>query len=139
MDNLKTLCEVPFKDKTLTALDVSGKNLGTEGALVVAEYLDGNRVLSCLNLANNMIGLLSCPEGWETMEDSGAQYFMSSTQRWTTDPPPGAKPEGVIALADAIPDMGALSKLDVSTNGIPPEEKALLQGACDAKGASLAL
>jgi hypothetical protein len=55
MDNMKILCEVPFKDKTLTELDVSGKNLGTEGALVVAGYLDGNRALTSLNLsANNL-------------------------------------------------------------------------------------
>jgi hypothetical protein len=76
MDSMKILCEVPFKDKTLTELDVSGKNLGTEGALVVADYLDGN---------------------------------------------------------------GALSMLDARKNGIPPAKKALLQGACDAKGASLLL
>jgi hypothetical protein len=53
MDSMKILCEVPFKDKTLTALDVSGKNLGTEGALVVAEYLDGNGALTSLNLSLN--------------------------------------------------------------------------------------
>jgi Ran GTPase-activating protein (RanGAP) involved in mRNA processing and transport len=46
MDNMKFLCEVPFKDKTLSELDVSGKNLGTEGALVLAEYLDGNGALA---------------------------------------------------------------------------------------------
>jgi hypothetical protein len=53
MDSMKILCEVPFKDKTLTALDVSGKNLGMEGALVVAEYLDGNEALTSLNLSSN--------------------------------------------------------------------------------------
>jgi hypothetical protein len=46
MDSMKILCEIPFKDKTLTELDVSGKNLGTEGALVVAEYFDGNGAIS---------------------------------------------------------------------------------------------
>jgi hypothetical protein len=45
-NSMKILCEVPFKDKTLTELDVSGKNLGTEGALVVAGYLDGNGALT---------------------------------------------------------------------------------------------
>jgi Ran GTPase-activating protein (RanGAP) involved in mRNA processing and transport len=56
MDSMKILCEVPFKDKTLTELDVSGKNLGTEGALVVAEYLDGNGAMTSLNLASNGLG-----------------------------------------------------------------------------------
>jgi hypothetical protein len=46
MDSMKILCEVPFKDKTLTELDVSGKNLGMEGALVVAGYLDGNGAIT---------------------------------------------------------------------------------------------
>jgi hypothetical protein len=56
MDSMKILCEIPFKDKTLTELDVSGKNLGTEGALVVAEYLDGNRSLIKLDIGRNSIG-----------------------------------------------------------------------------------
>jgi Ran GTPase-activating protein (RanGAP) involved in mRNA processing and transport len=43
MESMKMLCNVPFKNKTTTKLEVSGKNLGTEGALVVAEYLHDNR------------------------------------------------------------------------------------------------
>jgi hypothetical protein len=56
-DSMKILCEVPFKDKTLTELDVSGKNLGAEGALVVADYLDGNGAMTSLNLASNDLGI----------------------------------------------------------------------------------
>jgi Leucine-rich repeat (LRR) protein len=52
---MKILCEIPFKDKTLTELDVSGKNLGMEGALVIAEYLDGNRAISSVNILKNHI------------------------------------------------------------------------------------
>jgi Ran GTPase-activating protein (RanGAP) involved in mRNA processing and transport len=48
MDSMKILCKVPFKDKTLTELDVSRKNLGTEGALVVAEYLNDNEAMTTL-------------------------------------------------------------------------------------------
>ena len=55
-DSMKLLCEVPIKDKTLTELDVSGKGLGTEGALVVAECLRDNGAMTSLNLASNMIG-----------------------------------------------------------------------------------
>jgi hypothetical protein len=47
-DSMKLLCEVPIKDKTLTELDGSGKRLGTEGALVVAEYLRDDGALSKL-------------------------------------------------------------------------------------------
>jgi hypothetical protein len=56
MDSMKILCEIPFKDKTITELDVSGKNLGIEGALVVTEYLDGNGALIKLDISNNYIG-----------------------------------------------------------------------------------
>jgi hypothetical protein len=49
MDSMKILCEVPFKDKTLSELNVSGKNLGNERAFVVADYLDGNRALRCVD------------------------------------------------------------------------------------------
>ena len=52
-DSMELLCEVPFKDKTLTKLDVSGKSLGMEGALVVAEYLRDNGPMTSLNLASN--------------------------------------------------------------------------------------
>jgi hypothetical protein len=55
MDSMKVLCEVPFKDKTLTELDISGKNLGTEGALVVAEYLDGNGALTKLTFGDKQV------------------------------------------------------------------------------------
>jgi hypothetical protein len=66
-DSMKLLCEVPIKDKTLTELDVSGnprrrkrkrgsgKSLGTEGALVVAEYLRDNGAMASLNLASNAL------------------------------------------------------------------------------------
>jgi hypothetical protein len=57
MESMKILCEIPFKDKTLTELDASGKNLGLEGALVVAEYLDGNGALTSLNLSSNDLGV----------------------------------------------------------------------------------
>jgi hypothetical protein len=55
MDNMKILCEVPFNNKTLIELDVSGENLGMEGALVIAEYLDGNEALMSLDLSSNFL------------------------------------------------------------------------------------
>jgi Ran GTPase-activating protein (RanGAP) involved in mRNA processing and transport len=53
MESMKMLCKVPFKDKTITKLDISGKSLGMEGALVVAEYLRDNGALSILSLKKN--------------------------------------------------------------------------------------
>jgi hypothetical protein len=53
MDSMKILCGVPFKDKTLTELDISGKHLGTEGAFVITEYLDGNAAISQFTFSGN--------------------------------------------------------------------------------------
>jgi hypothetical protein len=46
---------------------------------------------------------------------------------------------GVTALANAIPDMGALIKLDISSNYIGAEQKGGLQHICVATGIDLAI
>jgi hypothetical protein len=45
---------------------------------------------------------------------------------------------GIISLADAIPDMGALIKLDISRNDIGAEQEGVLQRICVAGGIELA-
>jgi hypothetical protein len=46
-------------------------------------------------------------------------------------------PVGVIALANAIPDMGALIKLDFSSNNIAAAQGEDLQRICAAGGIEL--
>ena len=53
---MKVLCAVPFRDKTITELDVSGQSLGVEGAVVIRRYLENNGAMTSLNLANNKLG-----------------------------------------------------------------------------------
>jgi hypothetical protein len=53
-DSMKFICEVPIKDKTFTTLDLSGKNLGVQGARVVDHYLRGAQVAT-LNMSKNML------------------------------------------------------------------------------------
>jgi hypothetical protein len=79
MDSMKILCEVSIKDKTLTELDVSGKNLGMEGALVVAEYLDGNGALCVLNLASNDLGGWNGQYGEDNRHDTSGNNNNSIT------------------------------------------------------------
>jgi hypothetical protein len=206
MDSMKILCEIPFKDKTLTELDVSGKNLGTEGALVVAEYFDGNGALSitnvmgnsigkemfsklqeimrskpnlislcgiaddatevdlsglgmgaddavilaselpdkgallCLDISNNCIG--DCdelPEGWSLTTYPNSDYrYTHLDGRHQANPPPGSKSRGVTAIADAIRDNRALTKLDISRNYIGAAQEGELQRICLASGIELA-
>jgi hypothetical protein len=60
-EKMEIFCEIPFKDKTLTKLDVSGKGLGTEGFHVVSHYLKDNHTLLELNLSNTAkIGYDEC-------------------------------------------------------------------------------
>ena len=56
---MKVFCAIPFRDKTITELDVSGQGLGAEGALVVSRYLENNGALTSFNLSKNYFG----PEG----------------------------------------------------------------------------
>jgi hypothetical protein len=111
MGSMKILCEVPFKDKRLTELDVSGKNLGREGALVVAEYLDGNGVLSKLDASDNdMFG---------DINKAGVTAWADALKGNTSLPEPSlATPDlgggGAQILADAISDTEALSTFTFS-------------------------
>jgi Ran GTPase-activating protein (RanGAP) involved in mRNA processing and transport len=85
--------------------------------------------LSVLNLAANNLGELVPPEGW-SIKDEGSyrqKYIHIDGREQKEDP--GSKPEGVIAIANAIPDMGALSVLSLKKNSLSNKEagKALAQ------------
>ena len=53
---MKVLCAVPFRDKTITELDVSGQSLGVEGAIVICRYLENNGAMMSLNVSSNYFG-----------------------------------------------------------------------------------
>ena len=50
---VKVLCAVPFRDKTITELDVSSQSLGAEGALVIRRYLENNGALEAITFGDN--------------------------------------------------------------------------------------
>jgi hypothetical protein len=94
--------------------------------------------LTFLNLANNSLGELVPPEGWTK---TGGGMFRSPIVFKHADgreqkKDPGSKPKGIIAIASAIPDMGALSKLDVRQNEIRSEGQRALQQAAGSRYAS---
>jgi hypothetical protein len=70
------------------------------------------KVLSFLNLADNGLGTLVLAEGWE--EGDGIFYGPDNEEQ--ADPPPGSGPAGIIAVANAARNMGALTSLDLSSN-----------------------
>jgi Ran GTPase-activating protein (RanGAP) involved in mRNA processing and transport len=122
------LCEVPIKDKTLTELDVSGLSLGSEGALVVAEYLRDNGAMTSINLANNNIGTIVMSDGWKYDHDTNEYWKnVDGTEQVSKYLPECCGPLGVIAVANAIKDMRALSVANVMGNSIGKEQLAKLQ------------
>jgi hypothetical protein len=68
--------------------------------------------LSSLNLASNDIGSIV---GWNEYED---YLYRHSDGRHQKEKPAEemGKPEGIIAIANVIPDMGAMTSLNLASN-----------------------
>eukprot|EP00935_MAST-01C_sp_MAST-1C-sp1_P000641 g641.t1 len=111
---MKVLCAVPFRDETITELDVSGQSLGVEGAIVISRFLENNGALTSLDISSNNIGHLTLPPRWSGPDSDGD--YKSPSGGYQKAPPPGSKSEGAIALADAIKNNGALTSLNISDN-----------------------
>jgi Ran GTPase-activating protein (RanGAP) involved in mRNA processing and transport len=82
----------PQDNGALSNFDISKNSLCASGAKVLGEALRGNKVMTELNIEGNYLG--------KTSSSSDAPADMS----------------GVDALADAISNMGVLSKLNVAKN-----------------------
>jgi hypothetical protein len=80
-----------------------------EGIIAIANAIPGMGALSILNLASNGLGELVLPEGWtyDTPGYDSRKWQYTHTDGRAQKPHPG-NPEGIIAIADAISDMGAL-------------------------------
>jgi hypothetical protein len=72
----------------LTKFDISSNDIRAEGCKALAAGLQGNQVITELNIGSNALGL--------------NQYALADTS-------------GVTTLADIIPDMGALTSLNLSS------------------------
>ena len=79
----------------LSVLSLKGNYLRAEGGKALAEGLKGNQVITELNIADNYLGINSTNEGATS---------------------------GVIAIADVIPGMGAMTILNMSENGLQGAE-----------------
>ena len=104
-------------------------SLVTSGPAAIADAIKDMRALSLLNLAQNSLGELVLPKGWKMSynysENELNQKFVEQVYRHTDgreqkDNP--GKPEGIIAIANAIPDMGAISTVNVNTFPLPIQD-----------------
>jgi hypothetical protein len=106
----------------LTKLDVSDNGYDSDEddgpgfAQELAIGIKGNRALSSLNLAANNLGGLVLPDGWRSMYDEDeAPWIGPDGQEQDKNP---KRPLGVIAIANVIPSMRALSILNISSNDL---------------------
>jgi Ran GTPase-activating protein (RanGAP) involved in mRNA processing and transport len=125
MDSMKILCEIPFKDKTLTELDISGKNLGMEGALVVTEYLDGNGALSSVNLLQNDIDVAQAEDLVSILKEHPTLKSLCGNKGDETELDMSGKMSGAgdaTMLAGEVVDNEAMTRLNLSNNDIGGED-----------------
>jgi hypothetical protein len=101
----------------------AGEQLAIEspvGAIAIANAIKDMRVLTSLNLASNNLGELVLPDGW-SIKNKGWSYqkYVHADGREQKDHP--GKPKDVIALANAIPDMRAMTSLSLASNSLGVE------------------
>jgi hypothetical protein len=127
-EKLTTLCGLSGNESTL---DFSNQGLGPADAVLIANDISDMGALSVLNLASNDLGELVLPEGWSNgsgKHDEHGYGWYAHTSGADQKEHPG-KPEGIIALANAIPNMGALSVLSLKSNSLGVDGgKALADG-----------
>jgi hypothetical protein len=126
LSGCKVLAEA-ISESQIASLDVSNSRLtwndngggfSTEGIIDLANAIKDMRALSFLNMADNNLGELVPPEGW-SIKNRGYSYQMYvhiDGREQKEDP--GSIPEGIVALANAFPDMGALTKLILKDNAM---------------------
>jgi hypothetical protein len=125
--NLMSLCGIP---DDATEADLSGIGIDADDAIILVSELPGKGALSVLNLASNNLGELVLPQGWSedwivTLSFCSRAKEYTHTDGSKQDQHPG-KPEGIIALANAISDMRAISSANLLENGIPMEQAKAL-------------
>jgi hypothetical protein len=118
-------------NSVLTELDLS-KNNGFQGcspaefAQALSPGISGNGAMTSLNLSSNALGELVLPAGWTKEGMSYDPIYKHSGGRERKEHP--GKPEGIIAVANAIKDMGALSVLSLKKNALGTKEAGKVLG-----------
>ena len=127
-------CLIPIKElkeNTITELDMSGKNLGVDGAVVLATYLKDNGALSSLNLKDNQLASKEAGAALGSMLKTNTSLkaldISQNTWKDVWGDPEGDGPGFAQEIAIGLQDNGAMSILNVSNNNIGAEgAKALV-------------
>jgi hypothetical protein len=90
------------------------------GVIAVANSIKNMGALSFLDISNNDLGTLVLPSGWKDTRGGDGWLFQTRYQHSDSTKQrdnPG-KPEGAIAIANAIRNMGAMSVLNLAGNSL---------------------
>ena len=104
----------------MTSLNIKDNSLCAAGGKALAEALTGNQVLRSLDISRNW---LDRKKGYNNLEYDGNGKDLS----------------GTVAISNAIPTMGTLVKIDLSSNDIPNDQATDLRKMCDSKSIDLKL
>jgi hypothetical protein len=116
---LKSLCGNKGNE---VELDMHGKMNGAADAIMLVLEITDNGALSLLNLSScKLTRGAPKPNGWAGQ--SLAADWGEKDEHWEMDV------SGIIALADAIPDMGAMTSLNLAVNGLQAEGAKHIAGA----------
>jgi Leucine-rich repeat (LRR) protein len=126
-------------NQVITTLSIAENNLSVNssydndmsGVVALADAIPGMGALTTLDISNNDIGQLVLPEGWSIDYLYTLSYKYKHTDgRKQATAPEGSRirAEGIVALASAIPDMGALSVLSLKSCLFAGGGKALAAG-----------
>ena len=137
-DSGRALADALKGNSILTELDISNNhdeyNMNSQDgpgfAQELAVGIKDNGALSILNLAENNLGELVIPAGWTEDYDEDEEVLYRHTDGTEQKGNPG-KPEGIIAIANAIPDMGALTSLNLSSNDLRAEGAKIVAEAIE--------
>jgi hypothetical protein len=94
------------------------------GPAAIANAIKDNGAMTSLDVSDNNLGALILPEGWECDKsasdwDSNKWIYKHTDGREQKGHP--GKPEGIIALANVIPNMGAMTSLNLASNKLRAE------------------
>jgi Ran GTPase-activating protein (RanGAP) involved in mRNA processing and transport len=125
----------------MTEVDFSNKHLGSGGAIIVAAWIShkDNGALSKLDISSNSLYVEGTKLLAKALKSNQTMTSLNiSSNSMTFDGKKTGDVSGVAALADVVPGMRALVKLDISSNCIGDEQERDLQRICVAGGIELA-
>jgi hypothetical protein len=123
----KALAEGLKGNQRMTELNMSSNDMGVSccwgpsdmsGLITLADGISGMGAMTSLDISSNHIGQLVRPDGWQLKKGGifSASKWVHLDGRTQKDEP--LEPVDVIAIASAITNMGAMTKLNLSKNRI---------------------